>query len=118
MCIRDRLEAIVDIELFTLVVKNIIVNAGLYNTQATVKLEFSFDENEPCLLISDNGIGIAIADQDKVFKPFVRLEQDVRQSGTGLGLAMCKRIMQLHDGDLTLAKSDTQGSVWKISLAK
>ena len=116
--INESIEAIVDIELFSLVVKNIVVNAGLYNTQATVKLEFSFDANEPCLLISDNGIGIASADKHKVFKPFVRLEQDVRQSGTGLGLAMCKRIMQLHEGDLTLANSDTQGSIWKISLTK
>lgn len=116
--IDDSIEMLVDAELFSLVVKNIIVNAGLYNNKATVEIVLSFDENEHCLLISDNGIGIAEADRRKIFKPFVRLAQSVRQSGTGLGLAICKRIMQLHNGDLSLAQSNNQGSVWKISLEK
>ncbi|MBL4673332.1 MAG: HAMP domain-containing histidine kinase [Arenicella sp.] len=120
--IDESAEMLVDPELFSLVVKNIIVNAGLYNDQATVAIEITFDEHEPCLLISDNGIGIAEADRSEIFKPFVRLAQSAResarQSGTGLGLAICKRIMQLHDGDLSLARSNEQGSVWKISLAK
>ncbi|MFQ3244266.1 MAG: two-component system sensor histidine kinase SenX3 [Arenicella sp.] len=120
--IDESAEVLVDPELFSLVVKNIIVNAGLYNDQATVEIELSFDEHEPCLLISDNGIGIADADRSKIFKPFVRLAQSAResarQSGTGLGLAICKRIMQLHGGDLSLAQSNQHGSVWKISLVK
>ena len=116
--IEDSIEALVDAELFSLVVKNIIVNAGLYNKQEIVEIELSFNKAQACLLISDNGVGIAEADRHKIFKPFVRLAQSVRQSGTGLGLAICKRIMQLHKGDLSLAQSSKQGSVWKISLAK
>lgn len=120
--ISESQEVLADAELFSLVVKNIIVNAGLYNDNATVEIELSFDENAHCLLISDNGVGIADDDRQKIFQPFVRLaqsvRQSVRQSGTGLGLAICKRIMQLHNGDLSLAQSSNHGSVWKISLAK
>jgi len=116
--IDDSIELLVDAELFSLVVKNIVVNAGLYNRNSTIKINLSYDESASCLLISDNGIGIADADRDKVFQPFIRLNQSVRQSGTGLGLAICKRIMQLHNGDLSLAESNSRGSVWQISFTK
>jgi len=92
------------------------VNAGLYNNNKNIDIRLSFDQGSSSLFISDNGVGIPKSDQEKVFEPFVRLTQSVRQSGTGLGLAICKRIMQLHDGDLTLAESNTQGSVWKLRL--
>jgi len=116
--IDDSIELAVDAELFSLVIKNIIVNAGLYNDHQTVELALSFDQASDSLLIEDNGVGISPADRDKVFKPFVRLTQSVRQSGTGLGLAICRRIMQLHNGELSLAQSSSDGSVWKISLVK
>lgn len=115
--ISESVEVSIDVELFSLVVKNIIVNAGLYNDKRVVEIGLSFDQSSRCLLVTDNGVGIADEDRFKVFKPFVRLTQSVRQSGTGLGLAICKRIMQLHEGDLSLAQSSSSGSVWKISLA-
>ena len=116
--INESIEALIDLELFSLVIKNILVNAGLYNDNNTIEIKLSFNEKSSCLLISDNGVGIAESDRDKIFKPFVRLNQPTRQSGTGLGLAMCKRIMQLHNGDLSLESSNNYGSVWKISFKK
>ncbi len=116
--IDDSIELAIDAELFSLVIKNIIVNAGLYNHHQTVELDLRFDQASNSLLIEDNGVGIHQADRDKVFKPFVRLTQSVRQSGTGLGLAICRRIMQLHKGELSLVQSSSDGSVWKISLVK
>jgi len=109
------IEVLVDAELFSLVVKNLIINAGLYNEHATIEIELAYDQNTSCLSVSDNGVGIMEADRGKIFKPFVRLNQSVRQSGTGLGLAICKRIMQLHNGDLLLAESSDHGSIWKIN---
>ena len=116
--IDDEAEVKVDAELFSLVLKNIVVNAGLYNTHSEVAIELSYDSKDRCLYIADNGIGIAEQDREKIFEPFMRLSQATRQSGTGLGLALCKRIMQLHDGDLSLAESNNNGSVWKICLNK
>jgi len=108
----------IDIELFSLVLKNIVVNASLYNNNQTIELKLSYDSQARYLAIFDNGIGVPKADHQKVFKPFVRLTQSVRQSGTGLGLALCKKIMQLHNGDLTLAESSNKGSLWKITFTK
>jgi len=114
----ENLEAMVDVDLFSLVIKNIIVNSGLYNDQPIIEIGITFDEKSSSLLISDNGVGIAESDQDKVFEPFIRLSQTSRQSGTGLGLAICKRIMKLHNGDLALASSNNSGSTWKIEFEK
>jgi len=116
--IDESIEIIVDIELFSLVIKNILVNAGLYNVNDQIKIQLSYDKSSSQLLISDNGIGISKEDEQRVFEPFVRLTQSVRQSGTGLGLAICKRIMQLHKGDLSLDESNNNGSVWKISITQ
>lgn len=116
--IDEAAEENVDIELFSLVLKNIIVNAGLYNERPSINIQVAYDPAKRCLTISDNGIGISEADRPKVFMPFVRLSQSARQSGTGLGLALCKQIMQLHDGDLALATSSSNGSVWKISFTR
>lgn len=119
--IRNRINesetTLLDIELFSLVIKNIIINAGLYNNNDTVEIDISYNQTENAILISDNGIGVSQSDRDKIFKPFVRLQHSTRQSGTGLGLAICKRIMRLHDGDLSLLDSNSNGSVWKVGLA-
>ncbi|GAA6138068.1 hypothetical protein NBRC116583_18150 [Arenicella sp. 4NH20-0111] len=119
--VSERTEVKVDPELFSLVVKNIAVNAGLYNNNDTVELTLNYNQQDRSLLLSDNGIGIDSKFQFEVFKPFVRLTQSdqksSRRSGTGLGLAICKRIMQLHDGDLSLAHSSSRGSVWKITIS-
>ncbi len=118
--VSERTEVKVDPELFSLVVKNIAVNAGLYNNNDTVELTLNYNQQDRSLLLSDNGIGIDSKFQFEVFKPFVRLTQSdqnsSRRSGTGLGLAICKRIMQLHDGHLSLAHSSSRGSVWKITI--
>jgi len=106
----------IDIELFTLVIKNLLINAGLYNGNETIEIKLELDSDEQYLLVSDNGTGISKGDQERIFEPFVRLEQSVRRSGTGLGLAICKRIMQLHGGELLLDQSNNEGSVWKICL--
>ncbi|WP_349744443.1 sensor histidine kinase [Roseateles cavernae] len=52
------------------------------------------------LQVSDNGIGIAEADIGRLFTPFVRLRTSTRYEGTGLGLATCKRVAELHHGRL------------------
>jgi signal transduction histidine kinase len=51
--------------------------------------------------VSDNGIGITPAQQDRIFETFARVEQEGYQ-GTGLGLAICQRIVRRHGGSITV----------------
>lgn len=62
------------------------------------------------LTVSDTGIGIAPEDQSRVFEKFERGDPNARQSGTGLGLALVKSLIELHGGSVELDSAPGQGT--------
>lgn len=71
------------------------------------------------VLIEDNGIGIAPEHHERVFERFFRIDQarSVREgTGTGIGLSIAKRIIELHGGSITLKSELGKGSAFKIVL--
>jgi len=72
------------------------------------------------IAISDTGIGIRAEDLPKLFKEFARLEPgpgvDVRPEGTGLGLALTKRLVELHQGDITIQSTHGKGTTVTVTL--
>lgn len=64
----------------------------------------------------DNGIGIDNAQKEKIFKPFKRLHSKSDYSGTGIGLALCKRITEMHKGFINVKDNKDGGSVFTIYL--
>lgn len=68
--------------------------------------------------VSDRGIGIAAADQARVFDPFFRAPAVVAAQiqGAGLGLSLVKRIVEAHAGSITLTSAPGQGSTFTVSL--
>lgn len=86
-------------------VRNVIENAVRYGDQARVSLLPSQEGVE--ILVEDDGPGIAEADRDKVFEPFVRLESSRNRDtgGVGLGLAIARSIVRNHGGEITLSQA-------------
>ncbi|OYU92770.1 MAG: histidine kinase [Burkholderiales bacterium PBB5] len=68
------------------------------------------------LTVRDNGIGIAEADQARLFKPFQRLHRRRDYEGTGLGLALCQQIAQAHGGSISLQSAPGQGCCFTVRL--
>ncbi|MCI5081160.1 MAG: ATP-binding protein [Saprospiraceae bacterium] len=66
--------------------------------------------------VTDNGIGIEMAKQDKVFKIFSRLHHFKDYPGHGIGLALCKRIVELHHGQITIKSTPGQGTTFSFDL--
>jgi signal transduction histidine kinase len=68
--------------------------------------------------VSDTGIGIAESDREHLFEEFRQVDSDVarEQHGTGLGLALTKRFVELHGGHIRLASVLGKGSVFTLSL--
>ncbi|CAN1210599.1 hypothetical protein TUMEXPCC7403_10410 [Tumidithrix helvetica PCC 7403] len=71
-----------------------------------------------CISVIDTGIGISAANQAKLFQPFVQIDSALNRQyeGTGLGLALVKRIVELHGGDVSLRSELGQGSCFTVRL--
>ena len=83
--------------------RNLLENAAAYGGRARVRIER--DDAELRVVIEDEGSGIAEADLERVFEPFVRLEASRSRDtgGSGLGLAIARGIVRGHGGDIMLA---------------
>ena len=66
----------------------------------------------------NNGIGFDLKYVEKIFKPFQRLHQKNEYSGTGMGLAICKKIIDRHKGTIEVNSSPSEGTTFLITLPK
>ncbi len=66
--------------------------------------------------LADNGIGIEKKYFERIFKPFERLHGRNTFEGTGIGLAICKKIVERHHGSINVSSAPQKGSTFKISL--
>lgn len=74
------------------------------------------DPDDTWLFVADNGIGIAEDDLNDVFTPFRRFHDPREYSGTGLGLATCKRVVEHHGGQISVESSASSGTTFTFSL--
>ena len=93
--------------------QNLITNAIKFrSTDYPSKIVISAvtDEHGSLFSIEDNGIGIAENDREKIFIIFKRLHNRNLYSGTGIGLAHCKKITELHGGTIWVEPVEGRGS--------
>lgn len=122
MKIEEGIEGIVlDGRKFKQIIYNLLSNAVKFtDSGGSVSIEASMvkiDSKEFFeVVVSDNGIGIAPDELDKLFTPFVQLDASMsrRYEGTGLGLAMVKRLMGLHNGTVRVESETAKGTSFTI----
>jgi signal transduction histidine kinase len=102
--------------LISLLFQNILENGIKYNKQNEPKIEVSCVESKNGILLNfkDNGIGIEEQYKDKVFEMFTRLQND--GDGSGMGLAICKKIMERLDGKIWFEANGNQGTNFIVQL--
>lgn len=98
--------------------RNMIENAVAYGHRARVSLEESL--HEFAIVIDDDGPGIPEEDRERVFGPFVRLEESRSREtgGIGIGMAIARSILRAHGGDITLANRSGGGLRATLHLPK
>lgn len=101
-----------DIDQIKQVVVNLIGNAmNAIGNNGTVSIDFQKKDNKTSIIISDTGPGIPIEIMPNLFKPFFTTSN----SGTGLGLPISRKILNSHNGDLTVCNGK-QGAIFTITL--
>jgi signal transduction histidine kinase len=76
----------------------------------------STEEDWHVITVTDNGIGFEQEYADKIFSPFQRLHSREEYKGTGIGLAVCRRIVERHYGVITACSEPNHGAVFTIKL--
>ena len=110
-----------DPTLIRLAIQNLVANALKFvadGTQPRVSVWATLLDEEYVIHIQDNGIGIAPEHHQEIFGVFTRLHSRRQFDGSGLGLSICRRIVDLHGGQLHLNSSPGQGSCFSIHLPK
>lgn len=102
------------------VISNLLNNAARYTPSAgEITLRVTSDDRFAYVSVKDNGIGIPASMQERVFELFAQVDRESKQSecGLGIGLALVKRIMELHDGTVTLAsEGENEGTEFTIAV--
>jgi len=99
---------------------NLIGNALKYNTSEKPQVMIRASDNETAHIISvaDNGIGIAPEYQQQIFEIFQRLHTASEYEGTGVGLAICSKIVDNYGGKIWVESEPGKGSTFYITLDK
>ncbi|SIN80905.1 sensor histidine kinase [Chitinophaga niabensis] len=95
---------------------NLFDNACKFSEDHTARVTIDFNSRYILISVKDNGIGIAADEQDKIFEPFFRGRNAQATRGHGLGLSICKKIVQLHEGQITVLSEDAKGTVFTVQL--
>lgn len=109
----------VDVDKISSIVKNLLSNAIKFTPKGTVGLSYyisKIKERDSLVLeIKDTGIGISDETKKNIFLPFWQLDS-LKNNGTGLGLTLCKRLVEFLDGEISLKSKIGKGTIVKIEI--
>lgn len=109
-----------DIVYFTTMINNLLSNAVKYSDQdpVVIDIEGFTADNNLCIKVADNGIGINKTDQKHIFDKFYRATTGNihKFKGLGLGLYYVKKIAEAHGGDVTVSSKPGKGSIFTVTI--
>jgi len=113
------LRASVDVKLMRRVLLNLLSNAVKYSPVGNViEMRVTGLAQHVMIEVEDNGIGILEADKDRIFQTFQRGRNVGRVHGTGIGLAITRQAVELHEGTISFTSKEGQGTIFTIMLPR
>jgi len=102
------------------VFQNLIQNAIKFRTAQAPVVEITCESSSAfwTFHVKDNGIGMKMEYAERIFAIFQRLHTATEYSGTGIGLAVCKKIVERHGGKIWVESEEGKGSVFSFTIAK
>ncbi|NHN47555.1 PAS domain S-box protein [Halostella sp. JP-L12] len=100
------------------VLQNLLSNAITYSGDEPPEIRVAAERegDEVVVSVHDSGVGIDPEDQERVFEVFQRLHGREEHSGTGIGLALCERIVERHGGDIWVESEPGEGATFSFAL--
>jgi signal transduction histidine kinase len=104
----------VDAEQLRTVLRNLLENAVKYSLpdSRAIRVSVSSNGSGATVRVADDGIGIPGVDAERIFEPFFRVDRSrsKESGGYGLGLSICKRVMEAHGGRIAVEKTNGRGA--------
>jgi len=94
----------------------LLSNAIKFTDAGTVKISLTQDSDRVIVTVEDSGIGISPQDQQTIFQRFH--QGNHRRAGKGLGLYLCRQIINAHQGKITVESEIYKGTTFTVSLPK
>jgi signal transduction histidine kinase len=116
---RDEINIFADIDMLKTVLRNLVSNAIKFtNTGGTISIKAEQTDSNVTVSVLDNGIGIAPDDLNKLFdiSLYITTKGTENETGTGLGLLLCKEFVEKHGGKIWVESEAGKGSEFKFSL--
>ncbi|ALF54873.1 histidine kinase [Nostoc piscinale CENA21] len=100
------------------ILRNLVSNALKFTQQGEVRVSAVQNDHTVTFSVSDTGIGIAIADQERIFEDFIQIESSLQKQvkGTGLGLPLSHKLAELLGGSISVKSELGQGSTFTASI--
>lgn len=112
--LEDR-EVMCDPNYLELIINNLISNAFKYTSEGqTISVTLKEEDGRLVLQVKDTGKGIPLNKQSKIFERFYKVDHE--HIGTGIGLSLVQRLVELHHGEIKLESAEGVGSTFTISL--
>jgi two-component system sensor histidine kinase KdpD len=106
-----------DAVLIERVLANLLENAGKYTpAQSPVEVLVQLVDDQVHVSVRDHGPGVARAQEEIIFEKFTRGQAESATPGVGLGLAICRAIVEAHGGRIWVAPTHPQGATFTFSL--
>jgi signal transduction histidine kinase len=116
--IQDSVMDVVWIDKFKMkeVLLNLLSNAIKFTTEGSVQLIVDCNDENLVLEVKDTGVGIKPEERGNLFKEFYRTKTTAMIEGTGLGLALSKKIIELHKGTIDVFSEPGRGSRFVVNI--
>jgi signal transduction histidine kinase len=108
----------IDAEAFRQIMLNLLDNAVKYGPQGqTITVSAQCDHGVARIAVEDEGPGVPPEDVERIWQPFYRLTRDTAVGGTGIGLAIIKKLVELHQGRVSIEPRESGGSRFAVEFA-
>jgi signal transduction histidine kinase len=108
-------KALADPQRLRQIIANLVTNAHLYTPEGgEIVVRVSGEQQNVKVTVSDNGVGIANDQLERIFDRFYRAGQDRSSPGTGLGLSIVKSLVELHHGSIEVSSEPEVGTTFTV----